>query len=242
MKKIFFIVMILFGFNVFSEENENSDMNVNKVEEVVIEGNNDEYLVSEETVTETDKFSNEKEDKNKMFRLKLVGGIDGEIRDNVAKNHISEAEITYELLLESIYRISETYEVAMGTGVQKLGTMKLKEIGFTKDYENVYAVPLYIGVKRNFFRGPVYLKTNVGMSFNIPTDDVKELIAGAQIKSGFYYGAGLGIDIGNIELEAMYVINELGFLLNKTVDGDTTTYTYSELTTNRVSLGLSVAF
>ena len=156
MKKIFFIVMILFGFNVFSEENENSDMNVNKVEEVVIEGNNDEYLVSEETVTETDEFSNEKEDKNKMFRLKLVGGIDGEIRDNVAKNHISEAEITYELLLESVYRISETYEVAMGTGVQKLGTMKLKEIGFTKDYENVYAVPLYIGVKRNFFRGNDY--------------------------------------------------------------------------------------
>lgn len=239
MKKIFFIIMMILGFNIFSEENESLDISANEVEEVVVEENSNDYSTDEEVIAETAEDSIEK---NKFFRLKLVGGIDGEIRDNLDKEHISDAGITYEGLLESVYRISDTYEVAMGTGVQKLGLMKLTEIGASKDYENVYAIPLYIGVKRNFFKGPIYIKTNVGMSFNIPTDDVKEILAGAQIKSGFYYGAGFGIDIGNIELEALYTVNELGFLLDKTVVGDTTTYTYSETTTNRISLGLSVAF
>lgn len=242
MKRIFFVIMILLGFNIFSEENENLDINANKTEEVIVEENNNEDEKSKVIVTDTSEISSETEEKNKMFRLKLVGGINGEIRDNVNKEHISEAGVTYEGLLESVYRISDTYEVAMGTGVQKLGIMKFKEIGASKDYENVYAIPLYIAVKRNFFKGPVYFKTNVGMSFNIPTDDVKEILAGAQIKSGFYYGAGLGLDIGNIEVEAMYAVNELGFLLDKTVVGTTTTYTYSELTTNRISLGVSIAF
>ena len=242
MKKIFFVIMILLGFNIFSEENENLDINANKIEEVIVEEDNNEYEKHEVVATDTSDFSSKTEEKNKMFRLKLVGGINGEIRDNVNKEHILEAGVTYEGLLESVYRISDTYEVAMGTGVQKLGIMKFKEIGASKDYENVYAIPLYIAVKRNFFKGPIYFKTNVGMSFNIPTDDVKEILAGAQIKSGFYYGAGLGLDIGNIEVEAMYAVNELGFLLDKTVVGTTTTYTYSELTTNRISLGVSIAF
>lgn len=239
MKKIFFIIMMILGFNIFSEENESLDISANEVEEVVVEENSNDYSTDEEVIAET---AEDSIGKNKFFRLKLVDGIDGEIRDNLDKEHISDAGITYEGLLESVYRISDTYEVAMGTGVQKLGLMKLTEIGASKDYENVYAIPLYIGVKRNFFKGPIYIKTNVGMSFNIPTDDVKEILAGAQIKSGFYYGAGFGIDIGNVELEALYTVNELGFLLDKTVVGDTTTYTYSETTTNRISLGLSVAF
>ena len=67
MKKIFFVIMILIGFNIFSEENENLDINANKTEEVIVEENNNEDEKSEVVVTDTSEFSSETEEKNKMF-------------------------------------------------------------------------------------------------------------------------------------------------------------------------------
>lgn len=148
--------MFLLGVSIFSEEN--LSMSINKSGGLSLEGNESKYKDDKKVVSETDDFFSKEGEKNKFFRLKLVGGLDGEIRDNLDKEYISDAGISYEGLIESVYRISKTYEVAMGTGIQKLGTMKFKDRGLSKDYENVYSIPLYIAVKRNFFKGPVYLK------------------------------------------------------------------------------------
>ena len=153
-------------------------------------------------------------------------------------------ENTYEVLFEGVYRVNETYEVAMGTGVQKLGAMETN----IKDYDNVYAIPLYLSVKRNFFKGPIYLKTNLGFSFNIPTDETKEFYKAisyngeSDIKNGLYYAAGLGMDIGNIEIEAMYAVNEVSSVAESSTSGTTTTVSYYEFTSNRISLAFSFMF
>lgn len=59
-----------------------------------------------------------------------------------------------------------------------------------------------------------------------------------EIKNGYYYGAGLGLDLGNFEIEALYSVNELEGKFDYT---DGTTY-YSKMDNNRVSLGISYAF
>ncbi|MBN1467627.1 MAG: hypothetical protein JXM74_00750 [Fusobacteriaceae bacterium] len=237
MKKIFLVIMILLGINIFAEEI--NDVSVIKSDDVVI---SDENTATNEVVIE-ETVKDDSEEKDKFVRLKFVGGIDGEIRDNVGKKHYSDMENTYEALFEGVYRVNETYEVAMGTGVQKLGVMETS----VKDYDNVYAIPLYLSVKRNFFKGPIYLKTNLGFSFNIPTDETKEFFSfgntkAVNIKNGLYYAAGLGMDIGNVEIEAMYAVNEVSSVAESSTSGTTTTVGYYELTSNRISLAFSFMF
>lgn len=237
MKKIFLVIMVLLGLNIFAEEI--TDGNVIKSDDVVV---SDENTATNEVVIE-ETVKDDSTEKDKFLRLKFVGGIDGEIRDNVGKKHFSDMGNTYEALFEGVYRVNETYEVAMGTGVQKLGAIKAS----TKNYDNPYAIPLYLSVKRNFFKGPVYLKTNLGFSFNIPTDGIEDFFidyGGAtskdnvNLKNGLYYAAGLGLDIGNVEIEAMYAVNEISSVFASTG----TSVGYNELTTNRISLAFSFMF
>lgn len=238
MKKIFLVIMVLLGLNIFAEEI--TDGSVIKSDDVVV---SDENTATNEIVIE-ETVKDDSTEKDKFLRLKFVGGIDGEMRSHKTKDHVLDIGNTYEALFEGVYRVNETYEVAMGTGVQKLGAMETS----IKDFDNVYAIPLYLSVKRNFFKGPIYLKTNLGFSFNIPTDETKEFYKAisyngeSDIKNGLYYAAGLGMDIGNIEIEAMYAVNEVSSVAESSTSGTTTTVTYYEYTTNRISLAFSFMF
>ena len=103
-----------------------------------------------------------------------------------------------------------------------------------------------MSVKRNFFKGPIYIKGLGGIVYNHNSNGIKEFflahisltgITETEINNGYYYGGGIGLDWGNLELEALYCVNEL----EAKFVNSTGTY-YSKIDNNRISLGISYAF
>lgn len=239
MKKIILALLVL-SFSVFS--NENTDEQVLSNEEVVVV----EGLERNEVVEVKDKLETEEESTGRFIRVKAVGGIEGKARgkDNGGKKTLWDRDEDFELILEGVYRVDDTYEVAVGTGVQKFGE-------FLNEYEGHYAVPFYASVKRNFFKGPIYVKVLGGMAFNFETSGTKQFYADLataegfagitkndiELENGYYYGAGIGMDLGNLEIEALYTVNEV----EGKFDQDGTTY-YVKFDNNRISLAVSYAF
>ena len=112
--------------------------------------------------------------------------------------------------------------------------------------DEFYSTPLYLSVKRNFFKGPIYIKGLGGIVYNHNSNGIKEFflahisltgITETEINNGYYYGGGIGLDWGNLELEALYCVNEL----EAKFVNSTGTY-YSKIDNNRISLGISYAF
>ena len=90
MKKIFLVIMVLLGLNIFAEEI--TDGSVIKSDDVVV---SDENTATNEVVIE-ETVKDDSEEKDKFLRLKFVGGIDGEMRSHKTKDHVLDIGNTYE--------------------------------------------------------------------------------------------------------------------------------------------------
>lgn len=235
MKKILMVLITLISFNSFAEE-------LIKDEDVVKEETSIQ-VVEDETTENVINLDEIKEQSGKFVRLKVVGGIEGKVRTklvgNDSKTTVWDRDNDFELILEGVYRAGKTYEVAIGTGIQQFG--KIENSG-----DEFYSTPLYLSVKRNFFKGPIYIKGLGGIVYNHNSNGIKEFflahtlltgITETEINNGYYYGGGIGLDLGNLELEALYCVNEL----EAKFVNSTGTY-YSKIDNNRISLGISYAF
>ena len=235
MKRILMVLITLISFNSFAEE-------LIKDEDVVKEETSIQ-VVEDETTENVINSDEIKEQSGKFVRLKVVGGIEGKVRTklvgNDSKTTVWDRDNDFELILEGVYRAGKTYEVAIGTGIQQFG--KIENSG-----DEFYSTPLYLSVKRNFFKGPLYIKGLGGIVYNHNSNGIKEFflahisltgITETEINNGYYYGGGIGLDWGNLELEALYCVNEL----EAKFVNSTGTY-YSKIDNNRISLGISYAF
>ena len=239
MKKILMVLITLISFNSFAEE-------LIKDEDVVKEETSIQ-VVEDETTENVINSDEIKEQSGKFVRLKVVGGIEGKIRmrDDDGKTTVGDRDNDYEALVEGVYRINEFCEVSIGTGVQKFGKL-------FNYYNGYYAIPLYFSTKYNLFKSPLYIKALGGIAYNIKSSGTSQFYSDLatvasytgitkddiKIKNGYYYGAGLGLDLGNFEIEALYSVNELEGKFDYT---DGTTYK-KKMDNNRVSLGISYAF
>ena len=235
MKKILMILMTLVSFGSFAEDlvKEESIVKEEKNIETISKKNDQEPVYSDEIIYSSEKF----------IRLKVIGGIDGKVRTQLvgsdSKSTVWDRDNDYEFIIEGVYRTGKTYEVAIGTGIQQFG--KIDSSG-----NKFYGTPFYLSAKRNFFKGPIYLKGIVGIVYNYDSTGIKNFflehtsltgINKTEINNGYYYGGGVGIDLGNFEIEALYCVNEL----EAKFETNSGNY-YSKIDNNRISLGLSYAF
>lgn len=193
----------------------------------------------------------EKKIKNKFIRIKGLYGMPGEISGykygEDGKVKLSDIDAGIEGMVEGVYRINKSAEIAMGLGFQGLGYLDTNGVVA----ENNYAIPLYISVKYNLFKSPIYLKGAIGVTWNIGTDDLKTFVANQEngslgltkdsinLQNGLYGAAGVGIDIWKFEIEGLYSVNQI--VANYVNPVDSKQYT-REVENHRISVGASYAF
>lgn len=193
----------------------------------------------------------EKKVRNKFIRVKGLYGLPGEVSgyryDSDGKIKLSDIDAGIEGMIEGVYRVNRSAEIAMGIGFQGLGYLNTN--GVVAD--NNYAIPLYISVKYNLFKSPIYLKGAIGVTWNIGTDDLKTFVASQEsaslgltkdsinLQNGLYGAAGFGVDIWKFEIEGLYSVNQI--VANYVNPVDSKQYT-RELENHRISVGASYAF
>lgn len=125
------------------------------------------------------------------------------------------------------------------------------------------SVPLYAVGKYNFKTDSVwkpYLKATVGYSFNIKDKDAKEFYSSTNsyagetheysstykyktdIKNGFYYGVGAGIEYENFFADLMYQVNQAKVKLTEEYDGEKYELGKNDFNYSRVTLGFGYKF
>ena len=250
MKKFITICIIsILSLPIYSNTTENKEVLTSN--EVVTVPNSDEKtkeVVVEEKKEESKTIETAKV-KNKFIRVKgyldLPGQLGGYKYGADGKIKLSNIDAGIEGMIEGVYRVSKKTEVAMGLGFQGLGNINTGAVVS----DNNYAIPLYISVKRNLFKSPVYLKGIIGVTWNIGSDGLKAFVASQEnptlgltkdsitLENGLYGAAGVGLDIWKFEIEGLYSVNTI--VANYTNAG--TKYT-RELENHRISVGASYAF
>lgn len=240
MKKVIMFFLILFSSFIYCEEENISDIQYNSVKK-----NNENMQSKEINDAEIEKMS----EVNKFIRIKgnfdLPGQIEGKSYSTNITKKLADLESGISGMVEGVYRINDKNEIALGLGIQGIGYLDT----YYGVQANNYAIPFYVSAKHNLFKLPLYVKALFGVTYNIGTDDLKYFITAqedptwglaesdVEIDHGFYGGLGMGVDIGKIEVEALYSINTI----NATFQYSGSEYS-RELRNHRISLGLSYAF
>lgn len=241
MKNIFiFCFMVLFVNFLYCEEK-----NTNNIQYDNIATTSESIQVESKDIEKIDKL----EKTNKFVRVKgsfdLPGQVEGKSYSDNITGKLADLEAGISGMVEGVYRVNDKNEIAVGLGVQGIGYLDT----YYGVQENNYAIPLYISGKHNLFNLPLYVKGLFGVTYNIGTDDLKYFIAvqedpswgltesDIKIENGFYGGLGLGLDVGKVEVEALYSIN----IVNATFQYNSNEYS-KKLSNHRISLGLSYAF
>lgn len=212
-------------------------------------------ILTENTVVTTESaIVVEKKNKaktNRFIRVKGIYDLPGELQGYIVgvdgKTKLLDIDAGFEAMVEGVYRVNKSVELAMGLGAQSLGAMSTS-YGVQNNY---YAIPFYFSLKYNVLKSPFYLKGIAGVTFNIGSPDLKYFVAkytdstlgitenDVKIDNGNYLALGLGIDIWKVELEALYSVNKLS--ASYTAAGTTNTY-YSKMENARITVGMSYAF
>ena len=248
MKKFITICIIsILSLPIYADTMENKD-GISSTEAVSISNSDTKAKdpVVEETKIETMETAKKK---NKFIRVKgyfdLPGQVGGYKYGQDGKIKLSDIDAGIEGMIEGVYRVSKKTEVAMGFGFQGLGNINTG----TVVTDNNYAIPLYLSVKRNLFKSPVYLKGIIGVTWNIGSDGLKTFVAQQEnptlaltkdsitLENGLYGAVGAGLDIWKFEVEGLYSVNTI--VASYTNAG--TQYT-RELENHRISVGASYAF
>lgn len=188
---------------------------------------------------------------NKYIRLKgyfdLPGELVGESFVKGGTSKLANIDAGLEGMVEGVYRFSESGEIAMGLGIQRIGN--INSAGLVSG--NNYALPVYLSGKYNIKKSPIYIKGLIGITFNYGSDDLKSFIAKQEdpslgltkdsidLEHGLYGALGLGIDIGKFEIEGLYSVNTISSSYTNPTDDKVYT---RELENYRISIGASYAF
>lgn len=174
-------------------------------------------------------------DSKKYIRIKAGGSLPGTLESDI---DTLDTGIGMELMVEGVYRATENLEVASGIGFQGHGNMDTS-YGTQNSF---YSVPLYISVKRNFFSLPIYAKGLGGLSLNMETDDFDYKYANGlssvEYEHGYYWAAGAGIELGRIEVEALYSENKISFNYQESGEEKNS----GKIVDKRITINLSYAF
>lgn len=148
------------------------------------------------------------------------------------KKH-TENGLIIEYILSNVYKNTD---IGIGTGYVQFTSYKnteLIEVNSIINYKipRIDYVPIYIIFKQSFFTKDdlnIYLKSNIGYSFNISNDYIKKEVINKEhetlenfnfnVTNGIYFNIGVGIEYINFIAEISYVYNDIDYSVDNHVN------------------------